>query len=90
MKGDTDKDMELSEARAGIVRDYLVKSFKFDDTRLKTMGLGKNGQPQDSEEGGIEIAVYSGGAEAPSAKSVAKNSREGCAGPLTFFQLMLP
>jgi len=33
MKGDTDKDRVLTEARAMVVREYLVENFKFDDTR---------------------------------------------------------
>jgi hypothetical protein len=30
-----------SLTRFGAVREYLVENFKFDDTRLKTVGLGK-------------------------------------------------
>ena len=41
MKGETGKDRVLSEARAAVVRDYLAKNFRLDDTRIKTLGLGK-------------------------------------------------
>jgi phospholipid/cholesterol/gamma-HCH transport system substrate-binding protein len=75
MKGDTDKDLELSEARAMVVRDYLVKNFKFDDTRLKTMGLGKNGEANDSVAGGIEIVVYPVAVETPPARRETRASR---------------
>jgi phospholipid/cholesterol/gamma-HCH transport system substrate-binding protein len=56
MKGDADKDKQLSEARAAVVRDYLTKNFKFDDTRLKTLGVGKN--PEAGDSGKVEILVY--------------------------------
>jgi phospholipid/cholesterol/gamma-HCH transport system substrate-binding protein len=75
MKGDSDKDLELSEARAMVVRNYLVNNFKFDDTRLKTMGMGKNGQPEDSDAGGIEIVIYPAGGEAPGVKRMARAGR---------------
>src|SRR5262249_55453376 len=53
--GDTDKQLELTKARASVIRDYLAGNFKFDDTRVKTMGLGKTGT------GKVEIAVYPAG-----------------------------
>ncbi|HKO03109.1 MAG TPA: MlaD family protein [Candidatus Acidoferrales bacterium] len=40
--GDSAKDQVLTEARAKVVRDYLVQNFKFDDTRVKVIGLGKS------------------------------------------------
>jgi phospholipid/cholesterol/gamma-HCH transport system substrate-binding protein len=56
MKGDADKDKQLSEARAAVVRDYLTKNFKFDDTRLKTLGVGKD--PEAGDNGRVEILIY--------------------------------
>jgi phospholipid/cholesterol/gamma-HCH transport system substrate-binding protein len=56
MKGDSDKERKLTEARAFVVRQYLVKSFKLDDTRIKTIGLGKTDAAV--EEGKLEILVY--------------------------------
>jgi hypothetical protein len=38
-----------------VVRDYLAKNFKLDDTRLKTLGLGKDPK---SETGQVEILIY--------------------------------
>jgi phospholipid/cholesterol/gamma-HCH transport system substrate-binding protein len=59
MKGDTEKNRVLTEARAMVVRDYLVQHFKLDDTRVKTAGLGKS---QNVSQGGrVEILVYPGG-----------------------------
>jgi len=54
--GDTDKDRVLTQARAKVVRDYLVQHFKFDDKRVKILGLGK--APKGNETNKIEILVY--------------------------------
>jgi len=51
--GDTDKQKELTRARAAVVREYLAQNFKIDDTKLRTMGLGKTGN------GDVEIEVWS-------------------------------
>jgi outer membrane protein OmpA-like peptidoglycan-associated protein len=56
MKGDTDKDRKLTESRAAVVREYPVQHFKVDDTRIKTIGLGKSA---DSPDGGaVAVMVY--------------------------------
>jgi hypothetical protein len=54
--GDTDKDRVLTQARAKVVRDYLVQHFKFDDTRVKIIGLGKS--PKPGEINKVEILIY--------------------------------
>ncbi len=64
MKGETDKDRVLSEGRAAAIRDYLAKNFRLDDTRIKTLGLGKSADTGDN--GKAEILVY------PAASSAAK------------------
>jgi phospholipid/cholesterol/gamma-HCH transport system substrate-binding protein len=56
MKGETEQDRVLSEGRAAAVRDYLVKNFRLDDTRIKTLGLGKTNGAGDN--GMVEILVY--------------------------------
>jgi len=56
MKGDSDKDRTTTQAQAMVVRNYLVQNFKLDDTRMKTMGLGKTNT--SGEVGRIEILVY--------------------------------
>jgi len=56
MKGDTEKQRVLTEARAMVVRDYLVNHFELDDTRLKTMGEGKTHEGGDN--GDVQILVY--------------------------------
>jgi phospholipid/cholesterol/gamma-HCH transport system substrate-binding protein len=56
MKGDTAKENQLTLARAAVVRDYLVKNFRLDDTHIKTIGLGKN--PDTPDAGEVEVMVY--------------------------------
>jgi phospholipid/cholesterol/gamma-HCH transport system substrate-binding protein len=56
MKGDSQKDKLLTEAQALVVREYLVKNFKFDDTHLKTIGLGKSNNTEDVNR--VEILIY--------------------------------
>jgi outer membrane protein OmpA-like peptidoglycan-associated protein len=54
LEGDSEKDRVLAEARAMVVREYLVNNFRLDDTRIKTFPVGK------SEEGAqMKIVVYS-------------------------------
>jgi outer membrane protein OmpA-like peptidoglycan-associated protein len=66
MKGDSEKDRVLTEARAMVVRDYLVKNFKLEDTLIKTIGLGK--ATTASEESKLDILVYPVGIKAPPAR----------------------
>src|SRR5271157_6501926 len=57
--GDEQKDLVLTQARAMVVRDYLVNNFSFDDSQLKTLGRGKGkGDTPDSGWGSVEILVY--------------------------------
>lgn len=65
MKGDSDKDRVTTQAQAMVIRNYLVQNFRLDDTRIKTMGLGKTSGIGD--EGKIEILVYPADESAPSA-----------------------
>jgi phospholipid/cholesterol/gamma-HCH transport system substrate-binding protein len=66
MAGDTQKDMVLTEARAMVVRDYLVENFGFDDSQLKTLGLGKQaGSNLDADWGSIQILIFPTGTEPP-------------------------
>jgi phospholipid/cholesterol/gamma-HCH transport system substrate-binding protein len=65
-EGDTQKDMELSQARAMVVREYLVENFGFDDSQLKTLSLGKQaGLTSDADWGSIQILIFPEGATIP-------------------------
>jgi phospholipid/cholesterol/gamma-HCH transport system substrate-binding protein len=64
--GETQKDLVLTQARAAVVRAYLVDNFGFDDTQLKTLGMGKKiTASADSGWGTVEIIVYPVGTSPP-------------------------
>jgi phospholipid/cholesterol/gamma-HCH transport system substrate-binding protein len=70
--GDEQKDLVLTQARAMVVRDYLVNNFSFDDSQLKTLGRGKGkSDGPDSGWGSVEIIVYPADAEVPAQTSAA-------------------
>jgi outer membrane protein OmpA-like peptidoglycan-associated protein len=56
MKGDSDHARQLSDARSAVVRDYVAQNFRFDDTRVKTLGLGKASNSEESDK--IEIIIF--------------------------------
>ena len=66
MEGDTQKDLVLTEARAMVVRDYLVENFGFDDSQLRTLGMGKQTEENlDAGWGTVQIFIYPAGTEIP-------------------------
>ena len=66
MEGDTQKDLVLTEARAMVVREYLVENFGFDDSQLKTLGAGKQTDAgSDAAWGTVRILIYPAGTEIP-------------------------
>jgi phospholipid/cholesterol/gamma-HCH transport system substrate-binding protein len=66
MEGDTQKDLVLTEARAMVVREYLVEKFGFDDSQLKTLGMGKQADTNsDAGWGSVQIFIYPAGTEIP-------------------------
>lgn len=68
MEGDTGKDLVLTEARAMVIREYLVENFGFDDSQLKTLGLGKQAATDINVEwGSVQIVVFPAGTEVPGA-----------------------
>ncbi len=71
-EGDTSKVLELTEARAMVVRQYLVDHFGFDDTKLKTLGLGKQpGHASEAGAGAIQLLVFPVGSSLPAKKLTA-------------------
>lgn len=70
--GDTQKELVLSQARAMVVREYLVENFGFDDSQLKTLGLGKQtGANPDTDWGTIQILIFPAGTVIPIDKPAA-------------------
>jgi len=69
MAGDTQKDLVLTEARAMVVREYLVENYGFDDSQLKTFGAGKQTDAgTDGAWGTVRILIYPAGTEIPPTK----------------------
>ena len=70
-KGDAPKELVLSEARAMVIREYLVENFGFDDSQLKTLGMGKQvGTNVDADWGSIQLLIFPTGTEMPADKPV--------------------
>jgi phospholipid/cholesterol/gamma-HCH transport system substrate-binding protein len=62
--GDTQKDLVLTEARAMVVREYLVENFGFDDSQVRTLGRGKQTDAtSDTGWGRVQILIYPVGTE---------------------------
>ena len=66
MEGDTQKDLVLTEARAMVVREYLIENFGFEDSQLKTLGMGKQADSSPNAAWGrLQILIYPTGTEIP-------------------------
>jgi phospholipid/cholesterol/gamma-HCH transport system substrate-binding protein len=75
MEGDAQKDLVLTEARAMVVREYLVENFGFDDSQLKTLGMGKQaGTNLDADWGSIQILIFPAGTQIPADKPASASS----------------
>jgi phospholipid/cholesterol/gamma-HCH transport system substrate-binding protein len=69
MEGDAQKNQVLTDARAMVVREYLVENYGFDDNLLKTLGMGKQtGVGLESDWGSIQILIFPAGTEIPGNK----------------------
>jgi phospholipid/cholesterol/gamma-HCH transport system substrate-binding protein len=69
MDGDMKQDLVLTEARAMVIRAYLVENFGFDDRQLKTLGMGKQAATgADADWGSIQILIFATGTEIPADK----------------------
>jgi phospholipid/cholesterol/gamma-HCH transport system substrate-binding protein len=81
-EGDTQKDLLLSQARAMVVREYLVENFGFDDSQVKTLGKGKQTDASsDTGWGSVQILIYATGVQPPAepqpAAATSSKSRTG-------------
>jgi phospholipid/cholesterol/gamma-HCH transport system substrate-binding protein len=67
--GDAQKDLVLTEGRAMVVREYLVETYGFDDSHLRTLGMGKQAETNsDVGWGSVQIIFYPSGAVIPPTK----------------------
>jgi phospholipid/cholesterol/gamma-HCH transport system substrate-binding protein len=61
IKGSKEDNLRLSLARAMVVRQYLAKEFRLDDSRIKTLGQGEEKQSSSGEGGRVAIMIYPSG-----------------------------
>jgi len=61
LEGEKDKNLELTQARALVVREYLTKRFRIDDSRIKTRGMGEDPRAESKKTDRVEILVYPAG-----------------------------
>ena len=61
--GEKERNLTLTQARAMVVREYLAKKFRVDDTRIRTKGFGEDAQTDSKRASRVEIIVYPEGAE---------------------------
>lgn len=67
--GDAKKSMTLAEGRALVLRNYMVQHYGFDDSKLKTVSLGKQSGTQSKDDWGtIRILIYPEGTAVPADK----------------------
>ncbi len=65
-EGDAQQDQTLTDARAMVIRQYLVGNFGFDDSGLKTLGEGKQADSNsDQHWGSIKIVIFPPGTQVP-------------------------
>ena len=54
-----------------VVREYIVQHFGFDDTKLKTVSLGKQASDASKADWGlIKVLIYPNGTPVPQDKSL--------------------
>ena len=58
-----------------VVREYLTQNFGFDDSQVKTLGLGKQpGANLDADWGSIQILIFPPGSQIPADKAAPASS----------------
>jgi len=58
LAGDQEDNLVLTQARAMVVREFLVENFKIDDTKVKTKGMGEDAETKMGKPSRVEIIVY--------------------------------
>jgi len=67
--GSADTEHTLAQGRALVVRDYIIQHYGFDDTKLKTIAIGKqSGEPSKDDWGLIKVLIYPAGTPMPADK----------------------
>jgi phospholipid/cholesterol/gamma-HCH transport system substrate-binding protein len=63
LDGDSAKELELTQVRAMVVREYLVEHFAFDDSQIKTLALGKQPATSDAKDNTIQLLIFPVGSD---------------------------
>lgn len=58
VRGETEDNLLLTQARAMVVRQHLAEHFKIDDQRMKTIGMGEDPSTPDKRAARVAIIVY--------------------------------
>jgi len=58
VRGETEENLVLTQARAMVVRQYLAEHFKIDDQRIKTIGMGEDPAAPDKRAARVAVVVY--------------------------------
>ena len=58
LRGETEENLVLTQARALVVRQHLTEHFKIDDQRIKTIGMGEDSATPDKRAARVAIIVY--------------------------------
>src|SRR5262245_2095892 len=58
VRGETEENLVLTQARAMVVREHLAEHFKIDDQRMKTIGMGEDAATPDQKAARVAIVVY--------------------------------
>jgi phospholipid/cholesterol/gamma-HCH transport system substrate-binding protein len=67
--GDSQKEMELTQVRAMVIRKYLVEHFAFDDSQIRTLALGKqSAATSEAGSGAIQLLIFPVGSDAPNSE----------------------
>jgi phospholipid/cholesterol/gamma-HCH transport system substrate-binding protein len=78
--GDAKSSVTLAQGRALVLHDYIVQHYGFDDTKLKTIALGKqSGEQSKSDWGLIKITIYPTGTAMPADKNAEQTATPAAA-----------
>jgi hypothetical protein len=58
LRGETEENLVLTQARAMVVRQHLAEHFKINDQRIKTIGMGEDSATTDKRAARVAIIVY--------------------------------
>jgi hypothetical protein len=61
MKANSEEDRVLNQARALVVRQYLVEKFKLNNAQLKTKSVEEGGQNPAQTTERVDVVVYPAG-----------------------------